>query len=619
MQKFCHIYLIIFMTSCVSYPEAIENVLLQAGSNRKEIEKVLKHYSHSPADSLKLRAAEFLIVNMPGKYSEYYDAPWNDVATVHLRWTSSSDKQMVLDTYKLGKPVKKDDVTHITAKYLINNIELAFEVWQIQPWGKDIPFDVFCEEILPYRVGNEPLENWREKVLASFADIYKEMREDPAMTTVQACRKANRRLPRFRLDKDFPNMNYSQLMASTRGMCDSWATLAIFVMRGLGIPVTFDYTPKWIGFPNGHSWNSVRDNITGTHISFMGAQSDPGEVHQGTTLVKAKAYRQLYGRQQNVKLEITDIPPLLHNINHITDITSETEYCTDISLPLPENHLNQKGHIFLAIHGEMEWQPIAWGFVTPNGLEFHSVKSGLYLPVYYHNGTQSPAGYPFRIENDSCRFFQPCSSYPRSFTSIVPNDSVKSYIMDGKFEVANRRDFSDARTIHTIGRVNPYYNVANVNCSSTCRYIRYVPSNSEYCNVSILEFYNENNEKLQGTVIGTSGDDSKVFDDDVDTFFEAASDTSWVGLDFREPRQITKIRFLPRTNGNGIYEGHVYELLYWNGDKWYSLGRKTATSHVLQYNVPDNALLILKNLTKNRMYKTPFFIESDTQQWFQSN
>jgi hypothetical protein len=102
--------------------------LLQAGNNCAELEKVLKYYGKIPADSLKLRAAEFLIVNMPGKYSAYYDTPWNDVATVHLRWTSSSDKQLVLDTYGLGKPVKREDVKHITADYLINNIELAFKV-----------------------------------------------------------------------------------------------------------------------------------------------------------------------------------------------------------------------------------------------------------------------------------------------------------------------------------------------------------------------------------------------------------------------------------------------------------------------------------------------------------
>ena len=82
MQRLYYFFLIIMVCSCTSYPEAIEDVLRQAGVNRKELEKVLNHYSKNPSDSLKLRAAELLIVNMPGKYSEYYDAPWYEATNI---------------------------------------------------------------------------------------------------------------------------------------------------------------------------------------------------------------------------------------------------------------------------------------------------------------------------------------------------------------------------------------------------------------------------------------------------------------------------------------------------------------------------------------------------------
>jgi len=626
MRIFCFLFVVSFFNACSRHfsPE-IEEALLLAGNNRGELEKVLKHYARNPGDSLKLRSAEFLIVNMPGKYSEYYDAPWNDVATVSLRWTSSPNKQLVLETYRLGEPVREDDLTHITAEYLISNIDLAFKVWQEQPWGKTIPFDVFREEILPYRVADEPLENWRKKVLASFADLYQSFRNDTAITTVEACCQVNDRLTRFRMDKDFPHMSYSQLMATTRGTCDAMATLAVFAMRGLGIPVTLDFTNKWIGLPSGHSWNSVRDNHSSNHISFMGCDSNPGKPHQGTTLVKAKAYRQFYGKQQNITLDEADIPPLLHNINYIADVTSETEYCNDLWFPIPKGHLNQKGPVFLAILNGMEWQPVAWGIVTDFNLEFNSVKSGLYLPVYYHNGIQTPAGYPFKFQSNTASFFQPCSSNTCSLKSIAPTNSEWLHHMRGaKFEVANRSDFSDARTVYTIETPGLGFCTVPVKLKSSYRYIRYITPIDKRCHVSILEFYDENNEKLEGTAIGTPGvntasTNDKVFDGDTDTFFEAASEKSWVGLDLGEPRRIAKIRYLPRTDGNGIYEGQVYELFYWNGNEWYSLGKKTADSDVLQYKVPFRALFFLKNVTKNRMYKTPFSIESGAQEWFYSN
>jgi len=401
MQKIRYLMLIILVYSCTSYPEAIEDVLRQAGKNRKELEKALKYYGKNPADSLKLRAAKFLIVNMPGKYSEYYDAPWNDAATVYLRWTSSSDKQMVLDTYRLGNPVRKDDVTHITAEYLINNIELAFKVWQEQPWGKDIPFDVFCEEILPYRVGFEPLENWRGKVLASFADIYNSLKLDTVITTVEACSKVNDLLPRFRMDKDFPHMSYSQLMASTRGTCDAMVALTVFTMRGLGIPVTHEFTPLYLNFLAGHSWNSVRDR-NGSHISFMGTESNPGIPHQGTTYPGAKVYRNVYRHLKNVPFDNKAyLPPLLHSIHHIVDVTSEYLECVDLKVAVLNSHPNQKEHAYLAIYREKEWYPVGWGTISENYIHFQSVAKDIpYMPVYYHNGVQSPASYPFYIEKN---------------------------------------------------------------------------------------------------------------------------------------------------------------------------------------------------------------------------
>ncbi|MDR1155105.1 MAG: hypothetical protein LBL04_10350, partial [Bacteroidales bacterium] len=63
------ILFVISAVSCTRFSPEIEAVLQQAGSNRAELETVLNHYGIHPADSLKLRAAEFLIVNMPGHWS----------------------------------------------------------------------------------------------------------------------------------------------------------------------------------------------------------------------------------------------------------------------------------------------------------------------------------------------------------------------------------------------------------------------------------------------------------------------------------------------------------------------------------------------------------------------
>jgi hypothetical protein len=382
------------------YSNELMAVLYMAGDNRKQLERVLEHYGRYPADSLKLRAAEFLIINMPGKYSEYYDAPWEDIAAVCMRWTSSSDKKRVLDVYGLGKRIIKEDIACITAEYLINNIELAFKVWKEQPWGKHITFDIFCEEILPYRISTEPLENWREKALASFADINRSLREEPNTTAVEACSRVNSLLPRFRLDKDFPPMTYSMLMASTRSTCDGMTAMAAFVMRALGIPVTIDFTPQWLNNNTGHTWNSVCDSA-GRHISFMGTESNPGQRHQGNTLIKGKTYRKTYAIHNHfTNVSKNDIPPFFRNSN-MKDISREHVNCVDIDIPLrfqPANRGND--HIYLAAMGIDQWNIVDCGKIKDQTISFASIGTNiLYLPVYYKNNEQTPASFPFLIDS----------------------------------------------------------------------------------------------------------------------------------------------------------------------------------------------------------------------------
>ena len=68
-MKLKYIILFLAILSCQPKNEALETALKLAGNNRGELEKILEHYSQDPADSLKLKAAKFLIENMPGHYT----------------------------------------------------------------------------------------------------------------------------------------------------------------------------------------------------------------------------------------------------------------------------------------------------------------------------------------------------------------------------------------------------------------------------------------------------------------------------------------------------------------------------------------------------------------------
>ena len=619
----------VLISSCTVYSDEIEDVLRQAGKNRKELEKVLKHYAKNPADSLNLRAAEFLILNMPGKYSQYSEGQWNDAATVYYRWENLLNRPLALDEYDLSDPVRKDDLKYITADFLINNIELAFKVWREMPWGKDIPFDVFCEEILPYRVGNEPLENWRKKVLASFADFYLLFKNNESgITAVEACCMVNDKLPRFVLHEHFPPMNYSQLMATSRGSNNHKAALAVFVMRGLGIPVTVEITPLWPLFPSaGIVWNSVRDSFS-VHISFLGTESNPGMFHGALLFNKSKVYRHIYADQQHIANDTSHIPPLLRHINNLMDVTPEYSSCSNISLSVLNDHKNQTGYAFLSTPDKMEWKAVAWGTYEADSIHFLSVGNHvIYLPVYYYNDIQTPVSYPFYLEGDgTCRIFRPDTIQTESLTLFSqPSFFWSANMKGGKFEGANQPDFSDAQTLYCIKTdPGPYFHTVSIqNHVRTYRYVRYITPEGDICVVSIIEFYDENNQKLHGSILGESSSgwfnsntkSDKAFDDDVQTCTGARPGNAWTGLDLGNPKRIKKIRYLPFTDGSGIYEGHVYELFYWNEKGWNSVAKKMADSHLLHFKAPGNALFILKNCTIDKVISTPFFMDNGVQRW----
>ena len=153
MKYVLFILLALILAACRSEKEKqLEYALDFAGDNRVELEKVLEHYRTDPE---KLEAARFLIRNMPGWYS--YEGDELDsihhllVGVCEGRPISKREKNK-WNRMSFNSLSKIYDAQVITAEYLIDNIDLAFEVWRKYPWNRNLPFDDFCELILPYRM-----------------------------------------------------------------------------------------------------------------------------------------------------------------------------------------------------------------------------------------------------------------------------------------------------------------------------------------------------------------------------------------------------------------------------------------------------------------------------------
>lgn len=150
----------------------------------------------------------------------------------------------------------KYDLKFITTEYLVRNIELAFEVKK-NKWCKNLRFDDFCEYVLPYRVSNEPLTNWREKAFSKF----KSTLNDTSLTTTELIKIILDSLKEFRYNRVWEHNNivvlgYDNLLNVKAGNCGEKSMLNIFVFRALGIAISEDYVDLWGNRNWGHGWNA---------------------------------------------------------------------------------------------------------------------------------------------------------------------------------------------------------------------------------------------------------------------------------------------------------------------------------------------------------------------------
>ena len=634
------IVMTLFTISCSRYPKDVRYAMHLAGDNRAELEKVLQHYGQRPGDKLKYQAAIFLIANMPDKYSED-DRPPQSYNDLYVDWmkhkrAGNIDKNTTDSLTKLHQLISKRktflDVEYIKADFLINNIERSFEVWTSQPWGKHISFDVFCEEILPYRIGTEPLEYWRDSVLNQYRNLIDSLKTTET-DAVTACTKVLEamdqewRTEAFSLATD---MSYTMLNKFRTGTCDDVVKFGIYVMRALGIPATFDFTPQWPFRNNGHSWNTVRDS-NDRHIPFLFAEVKPGEPHK-TDHTMAKAYRRTYGKQkESLYVASKDIPPFFRNA-YIKDVSSET--FNGLNVHINSNELAAKAdYVYLSIFDNRTWFPIQWAKWDKITTFKDMGKDVVYLPVLFRVNALYPCGTPFILrENGDIQWLIADTAHLQSLKLIrkyplIMFEWLTLRMKGGEFQAANSPDFSDAVVLHQIDHhPKMYFQEVFPEQSEFFRFYRYLSPNGGSCNIAELEFYGEDLKKITGEIIGTSGSYKndptrtidKAFDSNVLTFYDAADpDGAWVGMDFKKKVKLSKIRYLSRNDDNVIVVGQTYELMYWGKNSWISLGRQVATdNHALFWDdTPSNALFLLRNLSKGKEERI-FTYENGKQVWW---
>lgn len=637
------ITLLVLSVSCSRYPSDVERTLRFAGDNRAELERVLERYREF-GEGEKYRAACFLIGNMGGRGSK--DGPalrkyYRELSSFYDRqdvdmWSLYAFEDSLFNTLDFSRLDMYYDARNISASYLEKRIEDAFSVRDAK-WCRDLSFGDFCEYVLPYRVGDELLEDWVEDYRSTFGSALDSLALDDSVTLEDFCGAVTSLFPE-------PHRNYtnyppgkpspapSSLKRIAGGTCEDYLGLFTYLGRSYGVPVATDYTPQWANHSKNHSWCGIPSGDSTFHYSvgeplFL-AREKP------FSFKLAKVYRRMHTIQKEslgAQVSPENLPPTLRS-PRIKDVSAEYMPVTAVSI----SGLFRAGrskHVFLCCFDDKDWVAVSGekrrgSDVTVPDMGYPAV----YLPAYYAEGTLVPAQYPVLVDS---------SAVPHTLrpdTDRLRAVHLKRKFMDlrarqfadmmkgGRFELADNAGFKNAKVMELPDSVGYNFQTLEVG-GGRYRYVRYVPKPGTTGDISEIEVYgtDEPYSKLEGKTIGnyrcadTQHPMSNATDGDALTYATCmkTQTDAWTGVDLGKSVAIDKVCFLPRSDDNFIRGGEEYELCYWDG-RWVSLGCQTGdrwSQELIFDNVPDNALLLLHNLTRGKEERI-FTYEGGRQIWW---
>jgi hypothetical protein len=323
----------------------------------------------------------------------------------------------------------------------IEDIEMAVNTCREDLVSGKLPFQVFCEYVLPPFIYQEPFEEWRKTCVEEYAFL-------KGKPIVYSCDTLNRQLGKDFKFGDHPLSPYtrtwSHLQGNETGGCYHMAKTVLFPLRALGIAATIDFIPCWATANGSHAWNTVY--IDGKMVPFAGLEFAPGaynpflindyetDTAKFLTRYPAKVFRKIFSVNPEIealqKAMMSDDLPSLLSDNRIRDVSDEYFPVRDISIEnVPEAYDN--GVVFLSALSN-NWQPTA-ATKKQKGQPavFHKMKDNmLYLLSAPKGGKTILLGDPFSVSGGELKSLHAAPDKPQSFTASFLYPPSEDYIYE---------------------------------------------------------------------------------------------------------------------------------------------------------------------------------------------
>lgn len=660
MKNIITIILSLLLTaSCTQDSMYMHYALRAAGKNKSELKAVLRHYRTIDKDPEKLRAAKYLIANMPAHYSYRDTAAINSYYSKALEilgtgpspdWQRDTLRQIGDREYAGLTRNIISDVEVITADYLIYSIDRAFHEWRTRPWSRHLTYNEFQEWILPYKVTElQSLDAWRDTLPAHYTDSISTVPPDDvqrnsiygAIEIVRGEIHSKQSAIGHRViweDRgSIPMRSAATWVRMTYGSCMDYVTMGTAVFRSVGLPAAVDQIPSWGRNSEGHSWYvflsdrgreepTINSLIIGAGMPFYTNERIP------------KVWRTTYTINRDM-VKYRNTAKYVYPFDLcLKDVTSHYTRTSDLEIETNKKQtakLTDKKYVYIAMavnSGGPQWKVLDLGILKRGKAHFKNMgREMLYIAFGYDGRKLIPISRPFILHKSGAVEYidNPDDSNAKTISMDLRRKYYENYnvvnmrrrILGGKIQCSDRPDFKDAVTLYAIEHTDIPY-LIELNADRPYRYWRYLTPDGSWGSISELSFHDENGNRLEGRGIANpeAGQDAidRAYDGNLLSNFEINQpDGNWVGMDMCKPIDVRYASVSPRSDDNDICPGNEYELFCFDRQKWSSLGYQRAEDNTLHYDdIPLNALLWLRNYTRGNNER-PFIVKENGEiEWW---
>ena len=631
--------------------------LKAAGKNKTELKAVLKHYRTVDKDPEKLKAAKYLIANMPAHYSyrdtaainRYYKKALEILGTGPSPDWQRDTLRQISDTQYAG--LTRDiisDVEVMTADYLIYSIDHAFNQWRTQPWAKQLSYEEFEDWVLPYKVTEmQSLDSWRDSLSWHYSDSIRKVTDpdDQRNTIYGAIEIVRNEIHSKQMSighrviwedrGSIPMRSAATWVRMTYGSCMDYVTMGTAVFRSLGMPSVVDQVPTWGRNSEGHSWyvfpdDRGREQVTiNSLIIGAGFQFYP---YERIPKVWRNTYSINYDRvkYRNTAKYVYPFDICQQDVTDHYNLTSDIEINT---IKVKTKKLLDRKYVYIAMainSNGPSWKILDFGTLKNGKAHFKNMgRNMLYIALGYDGKDLIPISCPFVLQKNGIIKYINGNDNEDYLSKDIHRKYYESYnvvdmrrrIVGGKFQCSDYPDFKNAVTFFTIHDTDIPY-LIETNMSRPYRYWRYVSPDGSWGSISEVSFHDVQGNKIVGNGIANSeaGQDAieRAYDGNLLSNFEINQPNgNWVGMDMIKPVDVAYVSVSPRSDDNDVCPGNEYELFYFDGSKWRSLGYQVAESNSLHYDkIPCNVLLWVRNYTRGNNER-PFIIRKNGElEWW---